>query len=315
MSLRDYAGMMYEYVFKGGDRTPAVKLPRQEVDLEHFCDRGERQLNATWLGHSTVMLNIDGIRILTDPVFARGITILGPWRYDGDIPLSIDTVPEVDIVVISHNHFDHLNEHSVRRIAGRVGRFITPLGVGADIAACGVPAEKIVELDWWQEYASPEGARITATPAQHFSGRRMMDRDKTLWASFVLRGGHHTVFFGGDSGYFDGFRHIGERFGPFDMTFVETGAYSRFWHAVHMFPEEAVQAHLDLGGTILHPIHWGTFNLSLHTWYDPMRRLAAECSKRGVRTAMPIVGQTTIFDSLIPDRHWWEDVLRVAEVR
>ena len=309
MSFRDYAGMMAEYIFKGGERTPKNPLPSQPVDPAPFCERADRGLNATWLGHSSLMLNVDGVRILTDPVFTRGITLLGPWRYSGEIPLALHMVPDIDILIISHNHFDHVNERSLRAIAGRVGMVVTAIGVGRDLEACGVPGDRIVELDWWQDVVNPAGITITATPAQHFSGRRLTDRDKTLWASFVIQGRHHRVFFGGDSGYFEGFKRIGERFGPFDMTFVETGAYSRYWQAVHMMPEEAVQAHIDLGGRILHPIHWGTFNLSLHTWYDPMRRLVTAAKERSVRYSVPFTGQTTVYDSILHTEEWWEKVL------
>ncbi len=311
MSLGQYAGMMREYVFHREDRTPRRALPRQAAETGPYCNRNEERVTATWLGHSSVLLNVEGVRILTDPVFTKGITLLGPWRYSGESPLPLDAVPDTDIVIVSHNHFDHLNERSIRALRDRVGRFVTPIGVGADLMKCGVDVQKIVELDWWEQYESPAGVRITATPAQHFSGRGMTDRDRTLWASFVIEGNRHTVFFGGDSGYFDGFRMIGQRFGPFDLTFVETGAYSRFWHAVHMFPEEAVRAHLDLGGDILHPIHWGTFNLSLHSWYDPMRRLVAAAKKHGSRFTVPIQGQTTFYDSVVHTDEWWEQVLSI----
>jgi len=146
---------------------------------------------------------------------------------------------------------------------------------------------------------------IAATPAAHFSGRGLTDRNRTLWASWVVRSPFHTIFFSGDSGYFDGFRKIGDAYGPFDMTFIECGAYNEAWSQVHMFPEQTVRAHLDLKGRILHPIHWGTFNLALHPWYEPMQRLAAAAEAAGVRTATPIPGETTIAPAAIPDSQWW----------
>lgn len=313
MSGRDYLGMMWDYVVRSRDGAPRRSLPRMEPDLSAYMSSARGHLSATWLGHSTLLLNVDGIQIITDPVLVKGITLLGPWRYSGPPVLTPDQIPEAHIAIISHNHFDHLNEYTLRRIHDRVKRFVTPIGVGGDLVKCGIPPKKIVELDWWEEYEDPAGVRLTATPAQHFSGRGMTDRDRTLWASFVIQGANHKVFFGGDSGYFEGFKRIGEKCGPFDICFIETGAYSRYWHAVHMFPEEAVQAHIDLRGTVLHPIHWGTFNLSLHAWYDPMRRLAAEARKKGVQTATPVQGETTVYPEQITDREWWEEIVGSAE--
>jgi L-ascorbate metabolism protein UlaG (beta-lactamase superfamily) len=155
---------------------------------------------------------------------------------------------------------------------------------------------------------------VAATPAQHFSGRGLTDRNQTLWASYVIEAGHHRIFFSGDSGYFDGFKTIGAVYGPFDMTFIECGAYNPAWAEVHMFPEQTVQAHMDLKGKLLHPIHWGTFNLSLHPWYDPMERLTAAAAARGVATATPIVGDTTILGQQIPTVHWWREALKTAAV-
>lgn len=187
--------------------------------------------------------------------------------------------------------------------------FVVPLGVGAELTGWGVSQGKIVEFDWWQEFETGTGLKIAATPAQHFSGRGLSDRDKTLWVSYVIRGPRHKIFFSGDSGYFDGFKQIGEKYGPFDMTFIECGAYNQKWHHIHMFPEETVQAHLDLRGKILHPIHWGTFNLSLHPWYEPMQRVVQAAESVNVKTALPVVGETTILGGRIPDRRWWRDAM------
>ncbi len=172
-----------------------------------------------------------------------------------------------------------------------------------------MPRDKIIELDWWEEYKVDENLLIAATPAQHFSGRGLTDRDETLWASWVIRAPHHKIYFSGDSGYFDGFKKIGEKYGPFDMTFLETGAYNEKWHHIHMYPEETVQAHVDLRGRVLHPIHWATFNLSLHSWYDPMERLTKAADSLEVVTSTPVVGETTIYDGYIPQKKWWEEVL------
>jgi L-ascorbate metabolism protein UlaG (beta-lactamase superfamily) len=300
----------WRFLFTGTDRTPDTALPVTDVDLAPFTRQGRDHLSATWLGHSSLMINIDGYRILTDPVFEKSISIVGPSRFNGRVPLNVQQVPEVDVVVISHDHYDHLNRFSIRALAGRTGLFLTPLGVGAHLESWGVPPDKIVELDWWEHHRVDGGLTLVATPAQHFSGRGLTDRNTTLWASWCILTPSKRVFFTGDSGYFDGFKQIGEQYGPFDMTFMECGAYSPHWHPVHMYPEETLQAHRDLKGGVLHPIHWGTFNLSMHPWYDPMQRITAAAEAAGVSLATPVVGETTVLGKPLPSRRWWEGVLR-----
>ena len=299
--------LLPDFFFGGQERTPEGPLPRQQVDLTAF-ERAERnQLNATWLGHSSLLLNIDGFRLLSDPVFDKRVSVLGPSRYNGAVPLQIAQLPSVDVVLISHDHYDHLNKSSIKELNEKTSHFVVALGVGARLAAWGIPHAKIRELDWWQELRINEDLTIVSTPAQHFSGRGLTDRNKTLWTSWVLNGPNHRVYISGDSGYFDGFSEIGRRYGPFHMTFIECGAYDERWRHVHMFPEESVQAHIDLRGEVLHPIHWGTLNLALHSWYEPMQRLRVAADAAGIQAATPIVGQTTVYGESIPQTTWWED--------
>ena len=296
-----------DFLFGGQERTPKEPLPRHTVDLSPFLRSERDQLNVTWLGHSSLMLNVDGFRLLSDPVFAKRVSILGPSRYSGDVPIAIEQLPRVDAVLISHDHYDHLNKSSVEQLNDKTPLFIVALGVGQRLVDWGIPQAKIRELDWWQELPINDELTIASTPAQHFSGRSLTDRNKTLWTSWVVEGPNHRVYISGDSGYFDGFKEIGRRYGPFDMTFIECGAYNERWRHIHMFPEESVQAHLDLGGDVLHPIHWGTLNLALHPWYEPMQRLRAAADAAGVRAATPIVGQTTVYGDPLPQTSWWED--------
>jgi L-ascorbate metabolism protein UlaG (beta-lactamase superfamily) len=305
-SFWEYLSTMKDFMFLKNERVPKYKLPVKMVDLSYFKESNNNQLNITWLGHSSLMVNIDGYKILTDPVFESKISFFGPTRYNGNVPLNISDLPEIDVVIISHNHYDHLNKPSIRQLKGKVKKFIVPLEVGKELVDCGVSPELIHEMDWWDELNIDSNLMIAATPSQHFSGRRLTDRDKSLWASWVIKTDNHKIFFGADSGYFDGFVSIGEKNGPFDMTFIESGAYNEMWHHIHMYPEETAQAHIDLKGNILHPIHWGTFNLSLHSWYEPMVRLAAAADKMNIRIATPIPGETTVFDSYIPSERWWE---------
>lgn len=308
-SFGEYTSVMWDFLFSGDQRTPQNRLPVKEVNLTYFTDPGNNQLYVTWLGHSSLMINIDGYKILTDPVFEKSISLFGPSRFNGDVPLDINQITDVDAVLISHNHYDHLNKFSVQHLNERTKKFMVPLAVGVQLEDWGVAREKIIELDWWDEYQMDEHLMIAATPSQHFSGRGLTDRDETLWASFVIKGPKHKIYFGGDSGYFDGFKQIGNKYGPFDMTFIECGAYNEKWHFIHMFPEETVQANIDLGGKVLHPIHWATFNLSLHAWFDPMERLTGAADLSGVTTATPLVGETTIYEDYIPTQKWWEEAM------
>jgi L-ascorbate metabolism protein UlaG (beta-lactamase superfamily) len=212
-------------------------------------------------------------------------------------------------VIISHDHYDHLNKYSVQHLYPKTNKFIVPMGVGDLIAKWGVSPYKIVELDWWQEYNLDEQLMFAATPVQHFSGRGLSDRNKTLWSSWVIKTPKRRLFFSGDSGYFDGFKQIGEMYGPFDMTFIECGAYNQAWAQVHMFPEETVQAHVDLKGKVLHPIHWGTFNLAIHAWYEPLERLTAAARARQLGIAIPQVGETTRYGDYLPVARWWQEAM------
>jgi L-ascorbate metabolism protein UlaG (beta-lactamase superfamily) len=312
MSFAEFASTTWEFFFSENNRTPDTALPVQQVDLSHFNKTDQNQLNVTWLGHSSLMVNIDGYKILTDPVFEKRISVFGPTRFNGDVPLDIQQIPKMDAVIISHDHYDHLNKFSVQRLIEKANTFIVPLEVSALLIDWGVPQDKIVELDWWQEYSLDQKLMVVATPAQHFSGRGITDRNKTLWASWVIQTPYHKLFFSGDSGYFGGFKQIGDKYGPFDMTFIECGAYGEGWPKVHMFPKQTVQAHLDLKGDVLHPIHWSTFNLALHPWYEPMVRLTAAADDKNVKVATPIVGETTVYNKRIPTARWWEQAIELA---
>jgi L-ascorbate metabolism protein UlaG (beta-lactamase superfamily) len=309
MSFTEYASTTWDFLFTRNHRTPDTELPVKPVDLSHFNNRDSDRLNVTWLGHSSLMINIDGYKILTDPVFEKRVSVFGPTRFNGEVPLNIRQIPKIDVVIISHDHYDHLNKYSVQRLIEKSDKFVVPLAVGSRLIQWGVPKDKIVELDWWQEYRFDENLMLASTPAQHFSGRGLTDRNKTLWASWVIQTPLHNLFFSGDSGYFGGFKQIGDKYGPFDMTFIECGAYNESWSQVHMFPEQTVQAHLDLKGKVLQPIHWATFNLALHPWYEPMVRLTAVAKTKNVKIATPVVGEITVYRMNIPATRWWEQAM------
>ena len=256
-----------EFVFGGKDRTPPAPLP-SESPLAAWASPAETGLRATWLGHSTVLLEMDGIRVLTDPVWglrASPFAWAGPKRFQ-PVPVGIEALPHLDAVVISHDHYDHLDYASILALAKRDVPFYTPLGVGAHLQSWGVPAHRIIELDWWESATLPHAdLRITAAPSQHFSGRGAV-RNQTLWAAFALQSTRHRVFFSGDTGPTDAYQEVRTRLGPFDLVMLEIGAWHPNWGDIHLGPVAAVRAHEMLGGGMLLPVHWGTFSLGLHAW-------------------------------------------------
>ncbi|MBU1343077.1 MAG: MBL fold metallo-hydrolase [Proteobacteria bacterium] len=308
MTAKDYLSSTWRFLFEKNNQTPDQPLPVQPVDLSCFNTADHNQLNSTWFGHSSLMINMNGYKILTDPVFEKKVSMVGPTRFNGGLPFDPKQLTRVDVVIISHDHYDHLNKTSIQILTPVTTRFIVPLAVGKRLVSWGVPEDKIIELDWWETVEFDDHLRITATPAQHFSGRGIGDRNTTLWASWVITSPDFNIFYSGDSGYFNGFKTIGDTLGPFDVTFLECGAYDELWRPVHMFPEETAKAHLDLRGGILHPIHWGTFNLALHPWYDPMQRLITAAQSNHIRVATPMAGQSIDYATGELGTHWWEKI-------
>jgi L-ascorbate metabolism protein UlaG (beta-lactamase superfamily) len=267
------------------------------------------------LGHSSVLLKLRGEFWLLDPVFgerASPFRSMGPKRFHAP-PIALEDLPPLRGVLLSHDHYDHLDRETVLALDATTQMFVTPLGVGDRLIEWGIDAAKVRQLDWWQ-HTTIGGIEFTATPAQHFSGRSLFDRDSTLWASWVIVDSDVRVFFSGDSGYFDGFEAIGERLGPFDVTLVETGAYDAQWPHVHMQPEESVQAHLDLRGRWMVPIHNGTFDLAMHRWQEPFERVTGIALARGVAVSTPRIGER--LDLVTPHRgeKWWREVGESVEV-
>jgi L-ascorbate metabolism protein UlaG (beta-lactamase superfamily) len=266
-------------------------------------------LRVTWLGHSTLLLELDGARVLIDPVWgerASPFTFAGPRRFFAP-PLPIEQLPWVDAIVLSHDHYDHLDLPTVKALASRGERWIVPLGVGAHLRAWGIAPARITELDWWDSTAA--GAlTITATPARHFSGRSLDDRDRTLWAGWALRGPRHRVFYSGDTALHEEFDDIGERLGPFDLTLIESGAYNPMWADVHLGPEQAVLAHRLVRGDVMLPVHWGMFDLALHGWTEPMERVVVAAERAGVRVASPRPGGMVEPARVTGVERWWPTV-------
>lgn len=306
MNFLEMIKMMPEWLSGNGNKRPDWSIPvvmRDKEEFEHVSDTLSR---VTWFGHSAFLLEIDGKKILIDPMLGPSPSPVGfvNKRFNDTLPISIADLPKIDAVLFSHDHYDHLDYGSVLELKDKVGHFFTPLGVGSHLKRWGIDENKITEFDWWQG-TEFKGLHLVATPAQHFSGRGLGDRDKTLWCSWVIEGKTNKLFFSGDSGYFPGFKEIGEKFGPFDLCMVECGQYNELWHEIHMMPEETVQAHLDLKGNVLIPIHWGAFNLAFHGWTDSIERSTKAAKEKGVNVATPRIGESYVVNGEIPQTEWW----------
>jgi L-ascorbate metabolism protein UlaG (beta-lactamase superfamily) len=294
--LRDASAPMptlREFLCGGERRLPPGPLPAVSP-LDTWSKRPGSGLRVTWLGHSTVVIEIDGLRVLTDPVWgprASPSRLIGPKRFQ-PVPVPLRGLPPIDLVVVSHDHYDHLDYPTIRQLRKSTVPFVTSLGVGAHLEAFGIAPQRIVELDWWESWSLP-GAdlTVTAAPSQHFSGRTIKTRNTTLWSSLAIRSARHAVFFSGDTGLTTEYREISERLGPFDLTMLEVGAWHPSWGDMHLGPENALEAHTLLGGGPFLPIHWGTFALAMHPWDQPAETLLRLGPAAGAQLLMPRLGE------------------------
>lgn len=297
-----------DFLCSEGRRAPGAPLPSANP-LDAWLKPADTGLRATWLGHSTVMIEIDGLRVLTDPVWCKRASpsqLAGPKRFQ-PVPLGLKQLPPLDAVVISHDHYDHLDHATIRElVALQTVPFITSLGVGAHLQAWGVPPERIVELDWWEHWQHPAAElRIHAAPSQHFSGRSLRDRNATLWSSLVIESPKHRVFFSGDTGLTSEYTAIREHFGGFDLVMLEVGAFHPAWGDIHLGPENALKALQHLGGGAFLPVHWGTFSLALHDWDQPAETLLELGPKQGAQLLMPRLGEAVEPAHGEPATPWW----------
>ncbi len=291
---------------------PKHALGPFRTDTSLYAAPPVRGLRVTWMGHSCVLIEIDGRRILTDPVWSDRtsfVSFAGPKRFYPPT-LDLKDLPSLDAVLLSHDHYDHLDRATIEQLAallkGESTHFIASLGLRRYLESWGIAPQKIAELNWGQTASLGHDCQITATPARHFSGRGLWGRNETLWSSFVIRGNKHNIFFGADSGMFPGFRSIGDAFGPFDLTMLEIGAYDADWPDIHMGPIHAAQAHIDLRGKLLLPIHWGLFNLAFHPWREPIERLIIAAAEKNVQLFLPSPGSPTDVSDANLQTYWWE---------
>ncbi|MFB7511839.1 MBL fold metallo-hydrolase [Streptomyces sp. NPDC056144] len=296
-------------------RAPTGTIPVHPTTVADLARPPATGLRITWMGHSGVLAEIDGHRVLFDPVWGERCSpfpFVGPKRLH-PVPAPLAALGPVDVVVISHDHYDHLDLPTIKELVATDTVFAVPLGVGAHLERWGVPASRLRELDW-NESTEIGALRLTATPARHFCGRGIRNKQHTLWASWAVEGPEHRVYHSGDTGYFSGFKDIGAAHGPFDVTMIQIGAYSDFWPDIHMTPEEGLRAHLDLQGGapsgVLLPIHWGTFNLAPHAWAEPGEWTRYEAEEAGQAVAFPRPGEPFEPAGKLPSDPWWSGVSR-----
>ncbi len=308
----DYKKMLSKWFSGGENREPQKNIEVVDLDSSAIESFSESDINIVWLGHSSILLEIENIRILIDPVWSERCSpfgFMGPKRFF-PVPIELEQLPHIDAVLISHDHYDHLDKDAVVTLAKTGVPFYVPLGVGAHLDKWGIDESQIIEFDWWDSHSLKiDSLEIIATPGRHFSGRRLFSStNSTLWVTWVIKSSNRSIFFCGDTGPFPGFKEIGEKYGPFDLTFMKIGAYNDDqWPEIHLTPEQAIEAHKDLNGKKLIPIHWGTFNLAFHSWFEPAERLVNAADKNGVELIIPRPGQILQLSSPPPLDYWWRE--------
>ena len=303
--------LLGDYLVSDDCRSPNEELPSEEFKL---IDLEDGEISVTWFGHSTILLRSNNVTIITDPVFGdsgAGPLSLGPSPFPFEHSYSLDDLPEIDYVFISHDHYDHLDMNTVKELEDSL--FFVPLGIKNHLLEWDIEEEKIQELDWYDEVDISQDLHAALTPARHFSGRGISDSHSTLWGSWVFNFHETSIYFSGDTGYTDEFTNISEAFGPFDIAFLDSGQYNLAWQQVHMLPDEVVQAGIDLNASLILPIHISKYELALHHWYEPMELVSTLGAERNVSVATPLLGSSFIIGKEIPDDPWWRGVSECTE--
>lgn len=297
-----------EFLFPTNQVTPKTTFPEVKPDIPSFLEI-KKGFHFIWLGHSSFLLNLEGRIILVDPVFSNSAAPLDfmVQRFQPPV-IELKELSNIDAILISHDHYDHLDSRTIQHFKGKPIHFFVPLGVSAHLISWGIMESRITELDWWESIKWKD-IELTCTPAQHLSGRISPYENKTLWASWVIKSEEFNVYYSGDSGYGPHFKEIGEKLGPFDISFIENGQYDDQWRPVHAHPEDTAQAYFDLKSSLLVPVHWGMFNMALHNWYDPVEDLEKHSNDRGINLLTPMIGQVVNINDLGDNILWWKQIL------
>jgi L-ascorbate metabolism protein UlaG (beta-lactamase superfamily) len=295
--------MAWKFFNKPKATAPSTRLPSIKTDLKNLpADKTA----IVWFGHSSYFISAGGKNILVDPVMSGHASpfSFGAKSFAGSDIYSPDELPDIDVLVITHDHYDHLDHRTIQKLKPKLKAVVTSLGISSHLISWGIDKHIIKELDWWEGNTLPGGLEFIATPARHFSGRTTR-RNTTLWSSFVLRTGVYNIYIGADSGYDSHFKQIGEKYGPFDLAVLETGQYNESWSFIHMLPEEAVQATIDLNAKVLMPVHWAKFALAFHPWNEPVQRVVKRAAELNVKVTTPKIGEPVVLDHSYPSEKWW----------
>ena len=308
--LKKIPKLIYKQFIKKKGKAPIKPLPIHNFDIQRFCEN-DSDFKFIWYGHSVLLLKISGLNILIDPMFGSNAAPISPFpvkRFSNNTLEIIDQLPDIDLVLLTHDHYDHLDYQSILKLSPKVKQFYTALGVGRHLVKWGVKNDLISEFDWWDS-KTISSLKITFTPTRHFSGRGLKDRSKSLWGGWVLKNETKNIWFSGDGGYGKHFSEIGEKLGPFDFAFMECGQYNENWHQIHLFPKESIQAAIDANVKIVMPVHWGAFSLAQHSWKEPVEEFIKECDAQELNYIVPFKGELVDFNKIVETKFWWRTII------
>jgi len=301
-----YLKMLWQFFNKPKNTAPSLLVPSVKTTIQSVANDKPVII---WFGHSSYFIRLNGQNILVDPVFSGYASPFSftTRSFKGTDIYSTDDFPDIDLLILTHDHYDHLDYNTLLKLKSKVKSISTSLGVGSHLRYWGFDESLITEFDWWDSKQVTDKIQLTAAPARHFSGRTLT-RGKTFWSSFILRSGEYNIYIGSDSGYGKHFKEIGEKYGPFDIVMLEAGQYNTNWPDIHMMPEDTVQAAVDLKAKVLMPVHWGKFSLAFHPWDEPIKRVMAKAAELHIKVTTPLIGEPVILDSSYPDKKWWQDI-------
>lgn len=304
--------IMKEFAVVSPGQAPTGEIPVEKLDSLEITKTAASANLITWFGHSAFLIEMDGKKILIDPMLGEVPAphpYLGNARFNKELPINVEELPEIDIVIISHDHYDHLDYGTIKKLKDKVKDFYMPLGVGNHLIEWGIDAKRIHELNWWEE-SKIDNFTLVCAPSRHFSGRGLFDRMTTLWGSWIIQTDSMNLYFSGDGGYGPHFKEIGNKYGPFDFAMMECGQYNENWSEIHMMPEQTAQAAIDVKAKLMMPIHWGAFKLSLHSWTDPVVRLRKKADELQQEMLTPKIGQSIDLDKIeeFKQENWWEGI-------
>ncbi len=309
IGLSTLPGLLKKQFTNRKERSPSINLPILPFNKEHFLAESEA-MKIIWYGHSALLLRVQGKTILIDPMLGSNAAPIAPFavkRFSENSLQSLHDLPPIDLLLLSHDHYDHLDYESIQILRSKTSQYYVALGVARHLQSWGIDAKKIEEFDWWEQRIIHD-LKITFTPTRHFSGRGLTDRAKSLWGGWAIQTNKENIYFSGDSGYGKHFKKVGKILGPFDLGFMECGQYNEHWHQIHMYPEESVQAAIDASVQKSLPVHWGAFALSLHSWKDPIERFYEEASKRNHSFMTPKIGELVDSHHATENPFWWREI-------